>query len=88
MIGEAKIEASKRVRAIEDEAAEEAERRAKKVISVAVQRYAGEFAVERCVNVVQLPGDEMKGRIIGREGRNIRALEAGHRRGRDHRRHA
>lgn len=76
VIGEAKIEAAKQVRTIEEEAMDEADRRAKKVISIAVQRYAGEFAVERCVSVVQLPGDEMKGRIIGREGRNIRALEA------------
>ena len=76
ILGEAKIKAAKQVRAIEEEAIDEADRRAKKVISIAVQRYAGEFAVERCVSVVQLPTDEMKGRIIGREGRNIRALEA------------
>ena len=55
---------------------DEADRRAKKILSVAVQRYAGEYAVERAVNVVQLPSDDLKGRIIGREGRNIRALEA------------
>ena len=76
IIGDAKIKAAKQVRSIEEQAIDEADRRAKKVISIAVQRYAGEFAVERCVSVVQLPGDEMKGRIIGREGRNIRALEA------------
>ena len=74
--GEAKIDAAKKVRFIEEEAMDEADRRAKKIISVAVQRYAGEFAAERCVSVVQLPTDELKGRIIGREGRNIRALEA------------
>ena len=76
IVGEAKIEAAKQVRALEEEAMEDAERRAKKIISVSIQRYAGEFAAERCVSVVQLPTDEMKGRIIGREGRNIRALEA------------
>lgn len=76
IVGEAKIEASKQVRALEEEAMEDAERRAKKIISISIQRYAGEFAAERCVSVVQLPTDEMKGRIIGREGRNIRALEA------------
>jgi ribonuclease Y len=74
--GEAKIEAARTVRAIEEEAMDEADRRAKKILSVAVQRYAGEYAVERAVNVVQLPSDDLKGRIIGREGRNIRALEA------------
>lgn len=76
IVGQAKLDAAQQVRLIEEEAMEEADRRAKKVISVAVQRYAGEFAAERCVSVVQLPTDEMKGRIIGREGRNIRALEA------------
>lgn len=76
VIGEAKIEAAKKVRIIEEEAMEDAERRAKQILSVSIQRYAGEFAAERCVSVVQLPSDEMKGRIIGREGRNIRALEA------------
>lgn len=76
IVGEAKIDAAKRVRQIEEETIEEAERRAKKILSISVQRYAGEFAAERCVSVVQLPSDEMKGRIIGREGRNIRALEA------------
>ncbi len=74
--GEAKIEAARTVRTIEEEAMDEAGRRAKKILSVAVQRYAGEYAVERAVNVVQLPSDDLKGRIIGREGRNIRALEA------------
>lgn len=76
IVGQAKLDAAQQVRLIEEEAMDEADRRAKKVISVAVQRYAGEFAAERCVSVVQLPSDEMKGRIIGREGRNIRALEA------------
>ena len=74
--GEAKIEAAKLVRQIEEEATEEADKRAKKILSVAMQRWAGEYVTERTVSVVQLPSDDLKGRIIGREGRNIRALEA------------
>jgi ribonuclease Y len=76
LTGDAKIEAAKKVREIEEEAMEEADRKAKKVLSVAIQRWAGEYVVERTVNVVQLPSDDLKGRIIGREGRNIRAFEA------------
>ncbi|MBN1944563.1 MAG: ribonuclease Y [Bradymonadales bacterium] len=73
---QARLDAAKTVRQIEEEALSEAERRAKKVLSVAVQRYAGEYVTEHCVSVVNLPNDDMKGRIIGREGRNIRAIEA------------
>ena len=76
MTGEAKVEAARMIKNIEEEAIAEADRRAKKVIGIAIQRYAGEYVTEQCVSVVQLPTDEMKGRIIGREGRNIRALEA------------
>jgi len=64
------------VRQIEEEAKEEAEMRAKRIVGIAVQRYAGEHVQERAVSIIHLPSDEMKGRIIGREGRNIRALEA------------
>lgn len=74
--GEAEIEASKQISVIEGEAKAEAEKRAKRIISMAISRYAGEYASERVMSVIALPNEEMKGRIIGKEGRNIRALEA------------
>lgn len=73
---EAKHDAAKRIKAIEEEARETADKKSKEILSLAIQRYAGEYVAERTVSVVALPSDEMKGRIIGREGRNIRALEA------------
>jgi ribonuclease Y len=76
MTEEARHDGAKMIRQIESEAREEAERRAKKVVAVAIERLAGEFVAERTVSVVPLPSDDMKGRIIGREGRNIRAIEA------------
>lgn len=76
MSSEARHEAAKHIRAIEEEARADADRRAKKIISVAIERLAGDFVAERTVSTVQLPSDDMKGRIIGREGRNIRAIEA------------
>jgi ribonuclease Y len=76
MENEAKLDAAKRIKAIEEETRETADKKSKEIISLAIQRYAGEYVAERTVSVVALPSDEMKGRIIGREGRNIRALEA------------
>ncbi len=76
MVGQARHDAAKHIRVVEEEAREEADRRAKRIISIAIERLAGEFVAERTVSVLALPSDEMKGRIIGREGRNIRAIEA------------
>jgi ribonuclease Y len=73
---EARREAAGDVKKIEDQARAEAEEKSKMIISAALQRYAGEYVTERTVATVPLPSDDMKGRIIGREGRNIRALEA------------
>ncbi|MEA3460025.1 MAG: ribonuclease Y [Chloroflexota bacterium] len=63
------------IRKVEAQAKEEAERRAREIITTAIQRYAGDQVEEAAVSVVALPNDEMKGRIIGRGGRNIRAFE-------------
>jgi ribonuclease Y len=64
------------IKKIEDDAAKEAAARAKTIVATAIQRFASEFVHERTVAVVPLPSDDLKGRLIGREGRNIRALEA------------
>lgn len=76
MEDEAKFEAAKSIKRIEDEAKEEADKKSKNIISLAIQRYASDYVAEATVSVLNLPNDEMKGRIIGREGRNIRAIEA------------
>lgn len=72
---EAKVDAAKMIRRIEEEANEEAEKKAKRIISIACQRFAGEYVAEQTISSVELPSDEIKGRLIGREGRNIRAFE-------------
>ena len=72
---EARHESAKRVRQIEEEARREADRRARSILAVAMQRLASTHAAETTVSVVHLASDDLKGRIIGREGRNIRVLE-------------
>ncbi len=69
-------ESGRLVRQAEQKAKDESETRARKIVATAIQRVASEVTTESTVSVVQIPSDEMKGRIIGREGRNIRALEA------------
>lgn len=73
---EARKSVEERLQKIEDEAEAEAKIRSKKILSAAISRYASEVATERTVSIIGLTSDEMKGKIIGREGRNIRALEA------------
>ncbi|MBW2059928.1 MAG: ribonuclease Y [Deltaproteobacteria bacterium] len=73
---EARYEAAKMLRRIETETREVADKKAKEILSLAIKRFAGDHVAERTISVVNLPGEEMKGRIIGREGRNIRAIEA------------
>lgn len=73
---ECRFEAARLIKKIEDEAKQEADKKAKEILSLAVQRYASDYVVDATVTAVSLPNDEMKGRIIGREGRNIRAFEA------------
>lgn len=73
---EAKLKAATEIKKIEEETEKEAKQKAMTIIATAVQRFASDYVSERTVSVVQLPNDDMKGRIIGREGRNIRALEA------------
>ncbi len=72
---EAKSEATRISLQIEKEAREDAERKAKKILALAAARYSGEYSAERTTSVVELENEEVKGKIIGREGRNIRALE-------------
>jgi ribonucrease Y len=76
MEGQAKREAALSIRDIEATAKSEADKRARKIVTLAIQRVAVEQTSESVVSVMHLPGDEMKGRIIGREGRNIRAFES------------
>ncbi len=73
---DARQDAARLLKKIETETRENAAKKAREIIALAISRYAGEYIAERTVSVVQLPNEEMKGRIIGREGRNIRAIEA------------
>ena len=76
MESEAKHDAAKIIRRIENEAKETSKRKSQEILALAIKRYAGDHVTEKTVSVVNLPNEEMKGRIIGREGRNIRAIEA------------
>jgi len=76
MEAEAKHDAVRLIRRIETEARDQADRKSQEILALAVKRYAGDYVAEKTVSVVHLPNEEMKGRIIGREGRNIRAIEA------------
>ncbi len=73
---QARMDAAKRLAKIENEMKIEADRKAKNIIALSISRYAGDYVADKTVSMVPLPSDEMKGRIIGREGRNIRAIEA------------
>jgi len=73
---EARHEAAKTLKRIEQETKEQSQKKAQEILALACKRYAGDYVTEKTVSVVNLPSDEMKGRIIGREGRNIRAIEA------------
>ncbi len=73
---EARMDAAKRLARIENEMKMEADRKGKNILALAISRYAGDYVADKTVSMVPLPNDEMKGRIIGREGRNIRAIEA------------
>ena len=72
---EAKVDFAKDLREIEAQTQEEAESLSKRIIGIAIQRFAGEYVAEKAITAVDLPDDSVKGRLIGREGRNIRAFE-------------
>ncbi|HHD64678.1 MAG TPA: ribonuclease Y, partial [Desulfobulbaceae bacterium] len=76
MESEARMDAAKRLSRIENEMKIAADRKGKNILALAIARYAGDYVADKTVSMVPLPNDEMKGRIIGREGRNIRAIEA------------
>lgn len=72
---EAKVDFAKDLQRLEQEAKEDAEGKSKRIVGIAIQRFAGEYVAERAISTVDLPSDDIKGRLIGREGRNIRAFE-------------
>ena len=72
---EAKLESARTIRRIEEETKENSDKISRNIIAMAIQRYSADYVAEKTVSLVNLPNDEMKGRIIGREGRNIRAIE-------------
>lgn len=76
MEDEVRHEAAKMIKRVEVETKEIADKKSTDILALAVKRYAGDYVAEQTISVVNLPNDEMKGRIIGREGRNIRAIEA------------
>ncbi len=72
---EARVDFGKILRRIEEETKEDAEAKSKRIVGIAIQRFAGEYVGEKTIGSVELPSDDVKGRLIGREGRNIRAFE-------------
>jgi ribonuclease Y len=76
MEAEARQDAAKLIKRIENSARETADKKSRDIMGLAIKRYAGDYVAEKAISVVALPNEEMKGRIIGREGRNIRAIEA------------
>ncbi len=75
MMDAAKVDVVKKIRQYEEETKNESDKKIRRILSLALERLAGEYVAERTITVVNLPNDEMKGRIIGREGRNIRTIE-------------
>lgn len=75
MIDAAKMDVTKKIKVYEEEVKNESDKKIRRILSLALERLAGEYVAERTITVVNLPNDEMKGRIIGREGRNIRTIE-------------
>ena len=76
MVNQAKVDASQTIKEVYDRAKVDAKKEAQKIIVLAIQRTAADYSIETTVSVVQIQNDEMKGRIIGKEGRNIRAFES------------